>query len=113
MRTVILKLMFTRSCYDAHAAVMINLSVMVTLILPVISLPYQLHHDVKRQVAAFDKMAGFPHCRVVVPRVASFANIGPDRSVLLPEVVNLGHVCTFTRRRTETKTIKREFQYIR
>jgi len=86
---------------------------MLSLILPVISLPYELHHHVKREVAVLDKMLGFPHCRVVVSRVASFPNIGPDRSVLLPDVFNLGRVCTFTRQIPETITIKRVLQYMR
>ena len=64
--------------------------VILSLILPVISLPDQLHHRViMHEVVVLDKKQGFPHCQVVVPRVASLPNIGPDRSVMLPGVVNL------------------------
>ena len=72
--------------------------VMQSLILPEISLLYQLHHHVStHEVAVLDKKQSFPYCHVVVPRVASPPNIGPDRSVMVPEVVNLGHVCMFNR----------------
>ena len=73
--------------------------IMLSLILPVIILPYQLHHHViMHEVAVLDEMQGFPDCPVVVPGAASLPNIGPDRSVMLPEVFSLGQVCMFIRR---------------
>ena len=73
---------------------------MLSLILPVISLPYQLnHHIIMHEVAVLDKKQGFLLCQVV----ANLPNIGPDRTVMLPEVVNLAHNCMFTRRRHLTQ----------
>ena len=65
--------------------------VMLTLILPMVNLPYKLHrHVIMHDVAVLDIKQGFPHCQVVVHRVTNLPNIGPDRSMMLPEVVNVG-----------------------
>ena len=90
-----------------HTPIYVN----VSLILPVISLPYQLHHTViMHEVAVLDKNQGFPHCQVIVTRVASLPITGPDRSVMLPEVVKLGQVCMFTmRRHLKQKQLKERY----
>ena len=87
--------------------------VMLSLIVPVISLPYILHHHVTmHETAVLDIKQGFPHCQVVVPRVARLPKIGPDRSVMLPEFVNHGlHVDQA--KTPKTKTINRALQYVR
>ena len=75
--------------------------IMSSLILPVISVTYQrYHHVIMHEVAILDKLQRFPHCQVVVPHVASLPNIGPDQSVMLPEVG-----CKFTRQRHFKKTV--------
>ena len=106
MRNVTLKVTSTRSCYDTHTYLYEDI-----FILPLICLPYQLHHHVIiNEVAVLDKNnKGCPHCQVVVPASASLPE-RPDRSVMLPELVSLGHICMFTRRRhLKRKTIKKSF----
>ena len=49
------------------------------------------------EVVVLDKKQGFPRCQVVVPCIAIIPNIGPNRSAMLPEVVNIGQSYVFTR----------------
>ena len=90
-----------------------SIYVMLYLILPVFSLPYQIHdHVTMHEVAVLDKKQGFPHCQVVVPRVASLpSGLGPDRSVTLPEPWTGLHI--HQAKTPETKTIKRALQFVR
>ena len=75
--------------------------VMIYFIVPVISLPYQLHrHAIIHDVALLDINQDIPHSQMVVPRVTSLPNIGPDRSVMLPEVV--GYVSQYLHQATDT-----------
>ena len=71
----------------------------ISLISPVIGLHDQLHqHVIMHEVAVLDdnKASLVVKC---VSRVASLHNVGPSRSVMLPEAVNFGQVCMFARRR--------------
>ena len=50
---------------------------MVSLIIPVISLPYQLrHHVIMHEVAVLAIKQGFRHCQVVVPASPVFPTLG-------------------------------------
>ena len=70
-------------------------------ILGVITLPDQLHHHVIMH-------------EVVVLCVSRLSSIGPDRSVIVTEDVNLGQICMFTRRRPlKHKKMRRALQYVR
>ena len=100
--------MSTRTYYDTY------IYVKLYLILPVIVFHYQLYQVIMQEVPVLDKTRLHSITVKWLSRFANLHNIGPVRSVILPEIVTRGQVCIFARRiDLKNKTIiKRALQRV-